>query len=93
MNNFPSCFRRGPALHQMVQGQPCTRWYRARGGKPANRRSRLGLVKTSVVYAHVVNRGSHGVHSPLDRVRKAVSSGGGAIMRSDRAAQNCQERC
>jgi hypothetical protein len=21
MNNFPSCFRRGPALHQMVQGQ------------------------------------------------------------------------
>jgi hypothetical protein len=21
MNNFPSCFRRGPALHQMVKGQ------------------------------------------------------------------------
>jgi len=21
MNNFPSCFRRGPALHQTVQGQ------------------------------------------------------------------------
>jgi hypothetical protein len=21
MNNFPSCFRRGPALHQAVQGQ------------------------------------------------------------------------
>jgi len=21
MNNFPSCLRRGPALHQMVQGQ------------------------------------------------------------------------
>jgi hypothetical protein len=21
MNSFPFCFRRGPALHQMVQGQ------------------------------------------------------------------------
>ena len=21
MNNFPSCFRRGPALHRMVRGQ------------------------------------------------------------------------
>lgn len=39
MNNFPSCFRRGPAPHRMVQGQG--------GGKPANRRSPLRLVPES----------------------------------------------
>jgi hypothetical protein len=32
----------------------------AGGGKPANRRSLLGLVKTSVVYAHALNRGGGG---------------------------------
>ncbi len=53
MNNFPSCLRRGPALHQAVQGEACIRWYRASpapygtgpgGGKPVNRRSPLGLL-------------------------------------------------
>jgi hypothetical protein len=35
MNNLPSCFRRGPALHQMVQGQGVV--------NPRDRRLPLGL--------------------------------------------------
>ena len=31
--------------------------------------------------------------SPLDRVRKVVSSGSGEIIRTDLAAYNCEESC
>ena len=37
-----------------------------------------------MVYTHVLNRGGRGVHSPLDRLRKAVSSESGGIFRTDR---------
>jgi hypothetical protein len=39
MNNFPSCFRRGPAVHQMVQGQGVV--------NPRDRRLPLGLFPES----------------------------------------------
>ena len=32
-------------------------------------------VQTTKVYTHVLNRGGRGVHSSLDRLRKAVSQG------------------
>jgi len=31
-------------------------------------------VKTTMIYRHVLNRGGRGVYSPLDRLRKGVSS-------------------
>ena len=31
-------------------------------------------VKTTMIYTHVLNRGGRGVYSPLDRLRKPVSS-------------------
>ena len=31
-------------------------------------------VRTTMIYTHVLNRGGRGVHSPLDRLRKPVSS-------------------
>jgi len=43
-------------------------------------------VQTTMVYTHVLNRGARGVHSPLDRLRKAVSSESGGIIRTDRSA-------
>ena len=43
-------------------------------------------VQTTMVYTHVLNRGGRGVHSPLDRLRKAVSSENGGIIRTDRSA-------
>jgi hypothetical protein len=56
MNNFPSCFRRRPALHQMVQGEGvvnprivdhhwrCSLASRLRGSTTAWRKSRaLGI--------------------------------------------------
>ena len=43
-------------------------------------------VKTTMMYTHVLNRGGHGVRSPLDRLRKAVGSESGRIMRTDRSA-------
>jgi len=42
-------------------------------------------VKTTMIYTHVLNRGGHGVHSPLDRLRKAVGSESGKIMRTGRS--------
>ena len=44
------------------------------------------LVKTTMVYTHVLNRGGRGVRSPLDSLRKAVSSESGGINRSAWAA-------
>ena len=43
-------------------------------------------VQTTMVYRHVLNRGGRGVHSPLDRLRKAVSSESGGIIPTDRSA-------
>ena len=36
-------------------------------------------IQTTMVYTHVLNRGGRGVHRPLDRLRKAVSSESGAV--------------
>ncbi len=44
-------------------------------------------VKNNMVYIHVLNRGGRGVRSPLDSVRKAVSSESGGIIRSGQSAQ------
>ena len=41
-------------------------------------------VQTTMIYNHVLNRGGHGVRSPLDRLRKAVGSESGRIMPTDR---------
>ena len=43
-------------------------------------------VETTMIYTHVLNRGGHGVHSPLDRIRKAVVSERGKIMCTNRSA-------
>ncbi len=43
-------------------------------------------VTTTMVYTHVLNRGGQGVHSPMDRLRKAVGNESGKIMRTDRSA-------
>ncbi len=43
-------------------------------------------VKTTMIYTHVLNRGGHRVHSLLDRLRKAVGSESGRIMRTGRSA-------
>ena len=42
--------------------------------------------QATMVCAHVLNRGGRGVHGPLDRVREAVSSESGGIIRTDRSA-------
>jgi site-specific recombinase XerD len=43
-------------------------------------------VENTMIYTHVLNRGGRGVHSPLDRLRKAMSIEGDGIMRTDRSA-------
>jgi len=43
-------------------------------------------VQTTMLYTHVLNRGGRGVHSRLDRVRKAAFNGRGGIIRADRSA-------
>ena len=43
-------------------------------------------VWTTMVYTHVLNRGGRGVHSPLDRLRKAVSRESGGIVPTDQSA-------
>jgi len=43
-------------------------------------------VETTMIYTHVLDRGGRGVDSPLDRLRKPMSTEGGAIMRTDRSA-------
>ncbi len=43
-------------------------------------------VQTTMVYTHVLNRGGRGVHSPLDRLRKASSGELGGIIRTYRSA-------
>ncbi len=43
-------------------------------------------VKTMMVYTHVLNRRGKGVHSPLDRLRKAASKERSGIIRADRSA-------
>jgi len=43
-------------------------------------------VETTMIYTHVLDRGGRGVHSPLDRLRKPMSTEGGGIMRTDRSA-------
>ncbi len=43
-------------------------------------------VQTTMVYTHVLNRGGRGVHSPLDRLRKAPSAEVGGIIRTYRSA-------
>ena len=46
-------------------------------------------VETTMIYTHVLDRGGRRVHSPLDRLRKPMSTEGGGIMWTDRPAQNC----
>ena len=43
-------------------------------------------VETTMIYTHVLNRGGRGLHSPLNRLRKAMLTEGGRIMRTDRSA-------
>ena len=43
-------------------------------------------IQTTMVYTHVLNRSGRGVHSPLDRLRKAVSSESARTIRTDQAA-------
>ena len=43
-------------------------------------------VETTMIYTRVLNRGGRGLHSPLDRLRKPMSTEGGGIMRTDRSA-------
>ena len=43
-------------------------------------------IQTTMVYTRVLNRGGRGVHSPLDRLRKAVSSESSGIIRTGRSA-------
>ena len=43
-------------------------------------------VQSTMVYTHILNRDGRGVHSPLDRVRKAAFNGRGGIIRADRSA-------
>ena len=45
-----------------------------------------GDVKTTMIYTHVLNRGGHGVHSPLDRLRKEPSVENQRIIRTERSA-------
>ena len=47
-------------------------------------------VKTTMVYIHVVNRG-RGVRTPLDNLRRVVSSGSGGIIWTSRSAQNSEQ--
>jgi site-specific recombinase XerD len=42
-------------------------------------------VETTMIYTHLLNRGGRGVHSPLDRPRKPMSTEGAGIMRTDRS--------
>ncbi len=39
-----------------------------------------------MVYTHVLNRGGQGVRSPLDNLRKVVSSESGRMIRTSRSA-------
>jgi integron integrase len=43
-------------------------------------------VKTTMVYTHVLNRGGRGVRTPLDSLRKAVSSESSGTIRTGRSA-------
>ncbi len=43
-------------------------------------------VQTTMVYTHVLNRGGRGVHSPLDRLGKALSAEVDGIIRTYRSA-------
>ena len=43
-------------------------------------------VKTTMIYTHVLNRGGHGVESPLDRLRKGPAVESRGIMSSQRSA-------
>jgi len=43
-------------------------------------------IETTMIYTHVSNRGGRGVDSPLDRLRKPMSTQGGGIMRTGRSA-------
>ena len=43
-------------------------------------------VKTTMIYTHVLNRGGHGVQSPLDRLRKEPSVENQRIIRTERSA-------
>ena len=43
-------------------------------------------IKTTIVYTHVLNRGGHGVHSPLARLRKRLSVESRGIMRTEASA-------
>ena len=43
-------------------------------------------VRTTMIYTHVLNRGGHGVHSPLDRLRKPLSGEEGKIRRAEPSA-------
>ena len=38
------------------------------------------------IYTHIPNRGTRAVYSPLDRLRKSVSSEHRGIIRTDRSA-------
>lgn len=43
-------------------------------------------VRTTMIYTHVLKRGGHAVHSPLDGLRKPVSGEEGKIRRAERSA-------
>ena len=130
MNNFPSCFRRGPGGGKpasrrlplrLFPGEPTPRLYdrlvdvlRTRhysrrteqahihwicrfirfhgrlqdGCDIRSAEERLGHkdLKTTMVYAHVLNRGGQGVHSPLDQLRKGLSVESRGIMRTEASA-------
>jgi site-specific recombinase XerD len=43
-------------------------------------------VETTMIYTQVLDRGGRRVHSPLDRLRKPMSTEGGGIMRTGRPA-------
>jgi hypothetical protein len=49
-------------------------------------------VRTTMIYTHVLNRGGHAVHSPLDRLRKPVSGQEGRIRRAERRAMADQHQ-